>query len=121
MAGAIIGLAAPLLIPEGIKLVAKLLDKIFPPKTGPAKANVLDEFLAALQAGLQNSKVPITPLTGEQIRNTNQQIVDQLNAAGELKGAATAITSPTLDAGIDAVLADLLIITGRLLKARTGQ
>lgn len=102
-------------LPTVIPLVAKLLDKIFPPKSGPSKEDAATEIIAAIQQGLQNSKALAgTPLTGDQIRTSIKTVVDQLNAAGVLKGAATEIAA--VPAGISG-LADLLIHIGQVMKA----
>lgn len=113
MAGFIIPIATAV-IPAVAPFVAKLLDKIFPPKTGSNKLDAGTEILAAIQAGLQNAKVMTgTPLDGTQIRTALQSVVDSLNSQGELKGVAT-----TIEASSAAVsgLADLLIHIANVMK-----
>ena len=113
MAAAIIPIAAAV-IPSVIPLVVRLLDKIFPSKTGAAKLDAGTEIVAAIQTGLQNSKsLASTPLTGDQIKAAVQSVVDALNAQGQLKGAATAIEQAV--PGL-AGLADLLLYLGKAMK-----
>ncbi len=91
MAAAVIPIAAAVL-PSVIPLVVKLVDKIFPPKSGASKADAATEIVAAIQQGLANSKALAgAQLNGEQIKTAVQGVVDALNAQGVLKGAATAI------------------------------
>ena len=113
MAAAIIPIFSAVL-PSVIPLVVKLIDKIFPSKSGPTKLNASTEIVAAIQSGLQNSKaLASTPLSGDQIKTAVQSVVDALNAQGQLKGAAT-----TLDAAQTGIvgLADLLIHIGTAMK-----
>lgn len=101
-------------LPVAIPFVVRLLDKIFPPKSGASKADAGTEILAAIQQGLVNSKALAgAPLTGDQLRAALEGVVGNLNASGELKGAATVI-----EAAGPAVLglADLLINLGTTLK-----
>lgn len=111
MAGIAIALSV---IPTVIPLVVRVLDRIFPPKTGPSKEDAATEIIAAIQQGLVNSKALAgTPLNGDQIRAAIVGVVGSLNAAGELKGAATAIeaVSPAIEA-----TANLLLNIGAMLK-----
>ncbi len=111
MAGIAVALSV---IPTVIPLVVRLLDRVFPPKSGGAKADAATEIVAAIQQGLVNSKAAAgTPLTGDQIRAAIEGVVGSLNAAGELKGAATAIESVSPAIG---ALADLLLHLGAAMK-----
>lgn len=111
MAGIAVALSV---IPTVIPLVVRLLDRVFPPKAGPSKADAATEIMAAIQQGLVNSKALAgTPLTGDQLRAAVEGVVGGLNATGELKGAATVIeaTSPSIVA-----FADLLLHLGAAMK-----
>ena len=113
MAGVIVPILGAV-VPQVIPLVVRLLDKIFPSKTGQAKLDAGAEIVGAIQQGLQNSKaLASTPLSGDQIKAAVQSAVDTLNAQGQLKGAATVVeqTSPAVTG-----LADLLIHIGTVMK-----
>ncbi len=112
MAGIAVALSV---IPTVIPLIARVLDRFFPPKSGPSKVDVGTEMLAAIQQGLINAKaITGTPLTGDQLRASLESVVASLNASGELKGAATVIESNAQ--GIMAT-AELLLHLGEMLKA----
>jgi len=113
MATAILPIAVAAL-PQVLPLVVRLIDKIFPPKSGSAKLDAATEIAAAIQQGLQNSKALAgTPLSGDQLKAAVQSVVDAMNKSGELQGAATVIeaASPILTA-----LADFMLNTGTILK-----
>ena len=113
MAAAIIPIASAVL-PSVIPLVVKLIDKIFPSKSGPAKLDAGTEIVAAIQSGLQASQaLASTPLNGDQIKAAVQSVVNALNAQGVLKGAATVLEAA--QPGIVG-LADLLIHIGTAMK-----
>ncbi len=86
-----------ILLPSVIPLFVKLVDKIFPSKTGQTKLDVVTQISMAVQNGLQAAKATAsTPLTPEQIHQTIQDIVNALNGAGLLKGADTVVSPADL-------------------------
>ena len=116
MAAAIIPIIGAVL-PQAIPLIVKLVEKIFPSKSGPQKLDAATEISAAIQQGLANTqKLAGTPLTGDQLKTAVQAVVDSLNAQGVLKGAAT-----TIETAVSGVvgLADLLIHIGTAMKGTT--
>ena len=113
MAAAIVPIISTIL-PTAIPLVVRLIDKLFPPKTGEAKLNVVTDIVTAIQNGLAAAGVG-APTTPDQTKSVVQAVVNQLDSAGQLKGAATQIPSNPSISGIP--VADLLIALGNVLKA----
>ncbi len=78
-------------------LVVKLVEKIFPPKSGAVKFPVAVTFIQTLIDGLAKLR-GLTPAQVPAQDTTTaawvQKLVDALNAAGQLKGAATVIDAP---------------------------
>jgi hypothetical protein len=115
MAAAIVPILGAVL-PQAIPLVVRLVEKLFPSKSGSQKLDAATEMAAAIQQGLQNSKaLASTPLTGEQLKTSVQSVVEAMNKSGELQGLATKIE--TVEPYIENV-ADLLTTISGMLKAK---
>ena len=111
MAGALIPLGLSVLA----DLVAKFVDKIFPPKSGATKLPVGTEILGALQNGLATATG--TPAAGADtaaLTAALQASVTKLNGQGVLKGAATVI-DPNVLAG--ALPSDIMAALAVFMKA----
>lgn len=89
-------------------LVIKLIDHLFPPKSGPVKLPVAVSTFQAILDGLVKAgqAAPGQVPDAETLKTWVQGIVDALNRAGELKGPATVIPQstappfvPTVDSG----------------------
>ncbi len=113
MAAAIIPIVTTLL-PVVTPLVVRLVDKVFPPKSGPSKSDAATEIVAAILAGLQATHgLPGGSVSTDQIKGSVQSTVDALNAQKQLQGINTAIDSTSVAV---AGLADLLIHIGSAIK-----
>jgi len=115
MAGAVIGMVAPIAIPVINDLVAKLVEKLFPPKSGAQKLPAATEISAAIQGGLSAVGALLgTPQTGADLTNGVQSTVTALNAKGVLKGPATVIDGPL---ATEALASDILVAASVFLKS----
>lgn len=106
------------LISLGLPLIVKLIDKFLPPKSGVTqKMPLAQEILAAI---MKQFAAPGVGLPGPDEQKTIiQQVVDQLNKAGILKGADTVLAPD----GVDAELFDIghnLVIEALTILKRSG-
>jgi hypothetical protein len=94
MATAILPIVATL-TPLVTPWIVKLVDKVFPSKSGPQKLIAATTAVTAFVNGLAQLQQS-GQLTAADVQPLVQKVVDALQAAGELKGADTVIPAPTI-------------------------
>lgn len=121
MAAAVIPLAISL-IPEAVPLIVRLIDKIFGSKTGAVKLQTATTLVEALGQGLVNAGKASSADLPDNVaaQKLVQAVVDQLNAAGQLQGAATVIPGTAVALGGFQLSPDARLLL-QILKGITGQ
>ena len=84
-------------------LIIKIIDKVFPPKSGSVKFPTAQAIFQAILDGLAKTGQPVAIPDQPTLAGWIQELVNELNKAGALKGPATVI--PTAAGNLDTIAA----------------
>ena len=113
----ILGSVIPVLVPT----IVSLVEKLFGNGGGPKKLDAAQSLLADLFKRFQDANPGVGLPAGDELRKMIQDVVDQMNRVGSLKGTDTTLTTAPVSVNAEAMRGMDLMLEGALVLMRAGR